>query len=190
MNGFDLALLVLLGVLVVVGLLKGLVRILVGLLALVTAFLVASHLHRPLADRLGTLEVAPELLHLAAYLLLFVAVMLAGGVIAWLLRKLLRAAMLGWADRLAGAALGFAAALLASALIVLPLVAYAPGGRTWVASSRLAPYVVAIADLATSVVPADLAGEYRRHVDGLRRLWGGLPSDSGLDAAARGGGRT
>ena len=174
MNGFDIALLVLLGVLVVVGLVKGLVRILVGLLAVVAAFFVASHGHRPLAERVGNVDLAPDILQLIAYLALFVAVLLAGGVLAWLLRKLLRAAMLGWADRLAGAALGLAVALLVTSLVVLPAVAYAPDGADWLAGSRLAPYVAVVSDLAVEAVPDEFADAYRRGMDSLRETWTGF----------------
>ena len=180
MNGFDVALLVLLGVLVVVGLLKGLVRILVGLLAVVAAFFVASHGHRPLAERMGTLDLSPEVLQLIAYLALFVVVLLAGGVLGWLLRKVLRAAMLGWADRLAGAALGVAVAMLATALVVLPAIAYVPNGSSWLAGSRLAPYVTAVADLAVRTAPDDLAEAYRRGMDSLRRVWGRFEHDAAI----------
>ena len=190
MNGFDIALLVLLGVLVVVGLMKGLVRILVGLLAVVAAFFVASHGHRPLAERVGTVDLAPEVLQLLAYLALFVVVLLAGGVLAWLLRKILRVSMLGWADRLAGGALGLAVALLATALVLLPTVAYAPGGASWLAGSRLAPYVTAVADLAVQAAPDDLADAYRRGMDSLRQVWGGLEHDAAVRRTAAAAPRT
>ena len=169
MNWFDIALLVLIGLLVTIGLLKGLVRILVGLVALVAAFMVACVYHRPLAEALSGTELPTGLLCLLTYLAIFLGVMLAGGLAAWLLRRLIKAAMLGWADRLAGGALGLAAAVLASALIVLPVVAYTPDGAGILDRSVLAPYVAAVADLASSVVPADLAGRYRERIERLRR---------------------
>jgi membrane protein required for colicin V production len=88
-----------------------------------------------------------------------------------MLAKLMRAAMLGWADRLGGAALGFVAALLAAALIVPPVLAYWPSGEGLLARSTLAPYLVAVADLATSLVPGDLSERYRHKIEGLRRQW-------------------
>jgi len=174
MNGFDVALLVLMGVLVVIGLIKGLVRILVGMLALVTAFLVASRYHDPVASRFSDWIDSPELALLASYILLFIGVMLAGGVAAWLLRKVLKAAMLSWADRLAGAAVGLTAALLAAALVVLPVVAYAPRGSELLSRSTLAPYVAVVADLAVRMAPDDLASRYRQGIEALRRYWHGL----------------
>ncbi len=184
MNGFDVALLVLLGVLVVVGMIKGMVRILIGLAALVTAFLVASRYHEPLATRLPDLTLEPETLRLVSYVLLFVCVMLAGSVVAWIVRKIVKAAMLGWADRLAGAALGAVLGVVLAALLVLPVAAYAPGGMRLLDRSALAPYVAAVSDLAIRAAPADLAERYRRGIDALRRLWRETPPPS-LTASGR-----
>ena len=97
--------------------------------------------------------------------------MLAGGLVAFFAGKLVRAAMLGWADRLGGAALGLVAALLAAALIVLPVLAYSPYGERVLARSVLAPYVAVVADLATNLAPSDLGQRYRRKIEDLRRYW-------------------
>ena len=82
--------------------------------------------------------------------------------------------MLGWADRLAGAALGLAVALLVTSLVVLPAVAYVPEGADWLAGSRLAPYVAVVSDLAAEAVPDEFADAYRRGMDSVRDAWGGI----------------
>jgi membrane protein required for colicin V production len=176
-SGFDIALLVFMGVLAVVGLAKGLVRILVGMGALVTAFLVACFYHEPLADALAGLDLPLEVRSLISYGLLFLAVMLAGGLLAFVLRKIVKAAMLGWADRVGGGALGLAVAVLASALVVLPLVAYSPRGARLLERSVLAPYIAAVADLAVRVAPQGLADRYERGIAALREHWRGQPMD-------------
>jgi membrane protein required for colicin V production len=171
MNTFDIVLLVLGCCLVLLGMFKGLVRILIGVAALVAAFALAARFHQPLADRLSAIDIGVEPRRLIAYLLIFLGVMLAGAVLAFMLRKLLKAAMLSWADRLGGAAIGLVAALLAAALIVLPLVAYSPFGEKVLADSLLAPYVMVVADIANALVPQELSERYRDKVDDLRRYW-------------------
>jgi membrane protein required for colicin V production len=171
MNAFDIALLVILGILVLVGLLRGLARVLIGIGALIAAFVLASRLHAGLAGRLGFLDLPPGGLRLLAWVLIFLGTMLLGGLAAFLARRLLQAAMLGWADRLAGAALGCVAAVLISALLILPLVAYSPAGERAMRGSVLAPYVTVVADLANRLVPEDMSRSYREKVEGLRRHW-------------------
>jgi membrane protein required for colicin V production len=171
LNTFDVVLLVLACVLVFVGMLKGLVRILIGLAALIAAFILAARYHQPLSERLSAIDIGDEPLRLLAYLMIFLGVMIAGGLIAYFLRRLLKAAMLGWADRLAGAALGLVAAMLFAALIVLPIVAYSPYSERVLAGSLLAPYVTVVADLANQLAPEELSRAYRRGVEDLRRFW-------------------
>lgn len=171
MNTFDVVLLVLACILVVVGMTKGLVRILVGLAALVAAFVLAARFHQPLAATLSGIEIPSEALRLVSYVLIFIGVMLLGGLTAFVTRKLIKAAMLSWADRLGGAALGLIVAALAAALLILPLVAYSPYSERLLASSTLAPYVTAVADVANRLVPAELSVRYRERVENLRQFW-------------------
>ncbi len=173
MNALDIVLVAVAGVLVLIGLVKGFIRLLVTTAALLVAFLLASHLHVGLAQRMTFLKLSTEVLHLIAFALIFLGVMLVGGLLAWLLRNLAKAVMLGWADRLAGAALGLVAAVLTGALIVLPVAAYVPRGAQLLETSRLAPYIAAVADLVNLTTPADLAARYRKGIERVRKLWHG-----------------
>jgi membrane protein required for colicin V production len=171
LNGFDITLAILAGLLVLLGLAKGLARLLIGIAALVAAFMLAAQFHEALALRLPWLDIPADARRLVAYLLIFFGTMIAGGIAAWLVRRLLKAAMLGWADRLAGAAVGLLAAALIAGLLLLPLVAYSPFGERALRDSLLAPYVTVVADLARRVVPSELSESYRQRVEELRRYW-------------------
>jgi hypothetical protein len=57
------------------------------------------------------------------------------------------------------------------ALLILPVVAYTPGGDTVLRDSVLAPYLLVVSDLFNRLAPQDLAERYREGVDDLRRLW-------------------
>ena len=172
LNAFDLLLLVLVGVLVLLGLRRGLTRLLIGIGALAAAFILAARLHAQAAGViLGVLDLPEPAANLAGYLAIFLGTMLAGALLGRILRGVLKAAMLGWADRLAGGAAGLVAALLAAALIVLPVIAYAPSGERLLRNSVLAPYVAVVADLANELAPEQLAEQYQKRMDALRRFW-------------------
>ena len=188
LNTFDLLLLVLVGLLVLLGLLKGLTRLLIGIGALVAAFILAARFHGLAAAAvLGVLDMPASAANLIGYLAIFVGTMLAGAVTGRILRGLLKAAMLGWADRAAGAAAGFVAALLAAALIVLPVIAYVPTGERLLRDSVLAPYVTLVSDLANAIVPEELADQYRERMDALRGSWRQRWDAAGEDTADGGG---
>ena len=172
LNAFDLLLLVLVGLLVLLGLLKGLMRLLIGIGALVAAFVLAARFHGlAAASVLGVMDMPAPAANLVGYLVIFLGTMLAGALTGRILRGLLKTAMLGWADRLAGAGAGLIAALLAAALMVLPVIAYVPSGERLLRNSVLAPYVTLFSDLANEIVPEELAEQYRERMDALRRSW-------------------
>ncbi len=182
---FDVVVVGLVAVGFVWGLLKGLVRIVVMLGALVGAFLLASWFHRDLAERLVGFPLPAVALRVLAYLAIFAGVVIVGELVAWLLRKVVKAALLGMVDRLAGAALGVAAAFAAVAFLVLPIVAHTGGARL-LGGSVLAPYVSVLSDLAAEAVPRGLAREYRLKMETLRRAWmGGNPIGVASPGSAR-----
>ena len=171
-NTFDVLLLVLVGLLVLLGVVRGLTRLLIGVGALVAAFMLAAQFHWQVAVSMVRVVEMPEpVANLVAYLAIFLGTMLAGALVASALGRLLRATMLGWADRLAGGAVGLVAALLAAALVILPVVAYAPSGAAVLRNSVLAPYVTVVADIANPLVPDRLSGQYRDKMESLRQYW-------------------
>jgi membrane protein required for colicin V production len=177
-NGFDVALLVFAVILLLIGMSKGLLRILIGMLALVAAFVFAARFHEPLAQQIGGLDLPDGALRLIAYVSVFLLVLLCGGLASFYGRRMIRAAMLGWLDRAAGGALGLLTAALVAALIFMPLVSYAPGSLGTLDGSLLAPFVVMVADLVHRVMPAETAQRYRHAVDALRTRWHGPAAET------------
>ena len=173
MNALDIGLIILIVLGAGIGLARGLVRILIGILSLVVAFFLASRYQDQLAAVMTSRHVAEAPARITAYVLVFVATMIAGGLVAWVVGKILKLAMLSFPDRLAGGALGILAALLAAAFLVHPLVASSPDGSRLLATSKLAPYVSVVADLGNAMAPDAVATRYDRGIESLRRVWRG-----------------
>ena len=173
MNALDIGLIVLVAVGAVMGLRRGLVRIVIGILSLVVAFFLASRYQDQIASVLTVRHVSVTPARIGAYVLVFIATMVAGGLVAWVVGKMLKLAMLSFPDRLAGGALGVVAALLATAFLVHPLVASSPNGSRLLATSKLAPYVSVVADLVNAAAPDAVATRYSNGIETLRRIWRG-----------------
>jgi membrane protein required for colicin V production len=173
MNALDVGLVILFALGAGIGLARGFVRILIGILSLVVAFFLASRYQDQIAAVLTSRHVSETPARIGAYVLVFLATMIAGGLVAWGVGKLLKLAMLSWADRLAGGALGILAALLAAAFLVHPLVASSAGGSRLLATSKIAPYVSVVADLGNAVAPDAVAKRYESGIDALRKIWRG-----------------
>jgi membrane protein required for colicin V production len=119
----DLAVLALLGLALVRGLWNGLFREALSLASLVAAAVAVRFLAGPLAQRLEPVlgaQLGPLGTRVLAALLLFVAVLVAGALLARLLRRSAQLVGLGWLDRLGGGALGLAegAAIAIVALLI------------------------------------------------------------------------
>ena len=173
MNALDIGLIVLIVFGAGIGLARGLVRILIGILSLVVAFFLASRYQDQIAAVLTSRHVSEGPARVAAYVLVFMATMIAGGLVAWGVGKLLKLAMLSFPDRLAGGALGIVAALLAAAFLVHPLVASSPDGSRLLTTSKIAPYVAVVADLGNAMAPDAVAKRYDQGIESLRRIWRG-----------------
>jgi len=173
MNALDIGLLVLFVVGAGIGLARGFVRILIGILSLVVAFFLASRYQDAIAGVLTSRHVSETPARIGAYVLVFIATMIAGSLVAWVVGKILKLAMLSWADRLAGGALGLVGALLAAAFVVHPLVASTRGGSRQLETSRIAPYVSVVADLGNAAAPDAVAKRYESGIESLRRVWRG-----------------
>ena len=172
MNAFDLGFLALGGLLFLIGLFKGLTRLFVGMTALVAAFVLAAGKHADAgAVLLARFSMSELVANVIGYVAVFFGVMILAAFAAPLVRAVVRIAMLGWADRLAGGAAGIAGAVVIAGSFVLPVVSYAPAGERLVAESHLAPYVTVGADLAAALVPEELAQQYRARMDTVRGSW-------------------
>ena len=172
MNAFDLVVLVAMALLMLAGLLKGFTRLAIGIAALVAAFVLAVRFHAPVAAYLAAAAEIPEPVATAvAYAAIFLGTMLGGALVAFLARRTLKLAMLGWVDRLAGAATGLVAALLAAGLVLVPAASRFPAGESLLRESVLAPYAAAAAALTHRLVPEPLSAEYRERMDSLRVYW-------------------
>jgi len=114
--------LVLLGLLAigsVVGLFKGLIRQVVELAGMVVSFLLATLFAGWLANALArhtSLPYSPSLV--IAFLLVFIAGMVAFHFLAAWIQKLVQMTFLGWFDRLCGALLGLIVGLIVTSLLL------------------------------------------------------------------------
>ena len=165
LNGVDAALLGLLALSVLVGLLRGLlfeVMTLAGwLIAYTVAYLYSPEVLAWLPPEVkgsgNTVLIGPGMLPLLAFVLCFFAVLIAWGLLAQMLRVLLRATPLSGIDRLLGACFG----LLRGGLLLMVLalvVALTPWVRNsaWQASATV-PWLHAGIDAIKPLLPPGVA---------------------------------
>jgi membrane protein required for colicin V production len=145
---FDLGAGVVALVLVLYGAWRGIIRISFWFAGWAIGWWVALRYSEPLALRLGArrelLADHPDLLRLACFIFLLIVVVFLASLLGWLLSRLVKLALMGPMDRLAGAGLGLLMAIVLVCAATIPILAAWPPDGGWLMSqSVLAPYAVA-----------------------------------------------
>jgi len=120
---FDYAVLAIVGISMLFGLLRGLVRELMALIGWVAAFALATLFAARVAGLLPA-SLGKVGSHVAAFVGILLVVWIGAALAGWLVSRLVRAAGLGWPDRVLGAVFGVARGL------IVVLVAVMLGGLT------------------------------------------------------------
>ncbi len=154
MNWLDIALLVILGIAALWGLRKGLIGVVIPLVGLVVGIFLAGIFYNSIAEGIFNSEAA--IAKVAGFLIVLVAVMVVASLVSKVLTGMLSMVMLGWANRLAGGALGL---VLSGVLlgVVLALIASFPIGGldSAVRDSALAALLVERSPLVLSLLPEE-----------------------------------
>lgn len=167
MTWADYAILAVLGLSMLMGLWRGFVGEVLALAIWFCAFWFAWLFGPQLAERLAQHLPTPSVRIMFAYVLCFIAVLVAGAIIAFIMRKLVAGSGLSGSDRLLGMVFGCARGL---ALVVLVVFVLGPMFRSdpWWQQSRLLPTFQRGAGWLESHLPPEVA-HYLEPVENLVR---------------------
>ena len=119
---------------------RGFVKEAIALMTWLLAILLAWQGAWLIEGRLGEWTAAPELRIWAARAIIFVAVLIVGGLLAWLLRAVIRSSGLGSTDRSLGALFGLARGVLLVGLLAILVDIVDFEGEAWWGGARLRPF--------------------------------------------------
>lgn len=158
-NWLDIVLVLILAVTVVIGLIKGSVRSLLGIAAVILGLILASQAYGAAAQLVRPVIKSALWANLTGFLLIFIAVQLAGWGVGFLVSKLLKGP-LHFMDHVLGGLVGFAKGVLICGVCVLALVVF-PVDRAAVKTSQLAPVCYRVARAALLLIPAELKAQFK-----------------------------
>lgn len=125
---------------------RGFVKEAIALTTWLVAILLAWQASWIVEDRLGEWQAAPELRVWAARIILFIAVLVLGGLLAWLMRALIRSTGLSGTDRSLGAVFGLARGVLLVGLVAMLIGVAELADESWWAEARLKPFSEQVAE--------------------------------------------
>jgi membrane protein required for colicin V production len=156
MSAFDLIVIGIIGLSTVFAFWRGLIRVVMSLVALIAAVLAAIQFSPAVAAMLPALG-DPVTRYLAAFALIFIVVALVGALLGWVLSRAIRAIGLGFVDRLLGAVFGVARGVLIVVIAVLLAGLTTLPRQEWWQNALLAPPLVIAALSLRPWLPQALA---------------------------------
>ncbi|GFK95238.1 hypothetical protein NNJEOMEG_03096 [Fundidesulfovibrio magnetotacticus] len=154
MNIADLTLLIIWGFFFVRGYIRGLVKEAASILALILGFKLAVAYSPALSPHLTPLVSNPAFAAPAAFLILFVGVMIACSLLVSGLTTLMKLTLIDWANKFFGGFFGLAKGILVTALILWVWTVLLPR-PDFMASSRLVPVLEKVDGFLTQYIPPD-----------------------------------
>ncbi|HKL53483.1 MAG TPA: CvpA family protein [Wenzhouxiangellaceae bacterium] len=158
MNGADLVILGILLVSIVVSLVRGFIKEVFSILVWVAAIFAAFQVAGPLAGALEPIIELPSARIIVAFAAVFVLVLVIGGLISFLVGKMVEKTGLSPTDRFFGGVFGLARGLVIVVLAVLLLRVTPFAQDPWWNDSRLLPTFEALAEEARVWLPESVRG--------------------------------
>ena len=167
-NWLDWVLAAIFVVSVVTAIVKGFITELISLATVVAGLIVAAVEYRQVAVYFEDITKSQEVALAAAFLALFVGILILGALISVLARKLIKTAGIDWFDRFMGGIFGLVRGVLVDSVLLMVMVAFAikPGA---VQTAVLAPYVTAGARVIALAMPRELKAQFRAGFEQFRQ---------------------
>ena len=168
MNIADWIILLVLLVSVVQAASSGFFQEIFGIAGLVFGYLIAAWQYRHLADHFATYISSRWLGEIAAFLAIFLGVMVLAGVLGKIVRWAMKEAGLSVIDRVLGGILGLVRGCLLIAIVLVGMTAFTPTSR-WLQNASLSPYFLVVGRAAIWVAPTELRSQFYKGLDYLRK---------------------
>ncbi len=172
MNWLDIILFLLFVISMASGAMKGLTRIVLGLVATLLGMVLAVWFYGSAAQYFLPYVNSETIANFCGFVSILLGVSLLGSLISKVVAYFFQAVGLGWLDRLLGAGFGFLRASLIAMGLIVGLVSFAPNPPSHaVLNSRLAPYVIEAARVLVAISPAEVSGRFQTSYRELRARW-------------------
>ncbi len=150
--------------------LKGLVREITSLVALIGGFILAVIYYGVPARWFSEFARNDSVANLIGFLIIFLGCILIGAIISFIVNRFLKAAKIKWIDRLLGGVFGLLRGWAICSIIVIGVVAFPIRDRV-MANSVLAPFLLAGARAAVHLVPQKLEDQFNEQYKKVLQTW-------------------
>lgn len=158
-NWLDIVLFIVIGVTLVFGIIKGLVRQIIGILAVIVGLILALVYYPYIAYLFGRVISSQVLSHFLGFVSIFLAVLCLGGIISWLVSKMIKGP-LKFMNHFLGGGLGLIKGILICGVFVFALLIF-PVNVKALENSFVAPYCLKMTKVVVGLIPQELKESFR-----------------------------
>jgi membrane protein required for colicin V production len=173
MNIADYVILAIIGISVLLAASQGFFYEAISLAGLIVGYLLAVWEYHVVADWFASYVKSQSIADIIGFIVILLAVMILAGVIARVVRWIMKEAGLRWFDRILGGAFGLVRGCLTAAVVLLGFTTFNPQS-TWLEGSRLAPYFLVVARGASWLAPSDVRARFREGANAVTKLQSGV----------------
>jgi len=170
MNWLDFVLLIILVATTIMGVVKGLVRQVIGLAAVIAGLVLAGLYYEGVSEIIGHIVRDKLVSNFLGFLVIFFVVLAAGALLSFLISKSMKGP-LAFINRLLGGVFGLVKAALICGVIVFAL-ASLNIARPALEQSKLAPACLGVARAAVNLIPQDLKAKFNQSYQEIRKTGG------------------
>lgn len=175
MTGLDWVILLLILVSTLTAISQGFIIEIFGLAGVLVGYVLAAWEYPRVAPRFASYVSSIWVADIAAFLTIFLFVVILAGALARIIRWAVSGVGLRWFDRILGGAFGAVRGIAVSAVLVMAMAAFLPNSPA-LKESALAPYFLVLSQTATWIAPAELRNKFRQGLVILRTAKEKAPS--------------
>jgi membrane protein required for colicin V production len=169
--GIDYIFLLMFAVPLVYGLFRGIVRMVISVIAVYTGFVFARQYSMAFSEMLEAwTRASGKYVETVAFIVCFLGVAILISLFGRIVRKGIHGANLGFIDRILGGMVGGALGLMLSFGLIFLIFTYLPGPDQYLRGSRLAPRIASTGTYLLLLVPPWLEEGVQEEFDRLKRL--------------------
>jgi membrane protein required for colicin V production len=155
---FDITVLAVIGILTMIGLWKGVVKQLFGLLGVVAGYFLAMRFYQPCSKFLTSIY--PGTAKVMSFIAIFLGSILVAHLLGWGVGRLFHISKLGFLNRIGGGLLGFLKGCLMVSVMVMLINAYLPGDTGLFKKSSTMKYIRPVTVVLKKVTHSDIKAKY------------------------------
>jgi membrane protein required for colicin V production len=171
MNIFDIVMVVIVSFCLIRGLFKGLIGEMSGIIGVVAGFYGAFTYYPLITPYAEPWIQNSGIRNLIAFFVLFCGVLLVVGLIALLIRNILKLVFLGWVDRTFGLVFGAAKGILVVSVLFIMITTFFPKNTNILSGSKFSPHIAKVSKTLTVFVSKNSKQTFLKQLEGIQKVW-------------------